>query len=458
MANNKSLNMTSQISQQEKVWKLVVLIGVVVIVAVTAAAYIDKASEGQSAILRWQPQIAELVRGVDVYEKYTYPNTPIVGILLYPITALPAMATAIVFFLLKVVLVFIAGYWAVNMVRGRSTIPWWAIGLIALLVARPMLSDLQHANINIIIMFIVMGGLFLFTRGRTVPGGALIGLATVMKVTPGLFLLYFAWKRQWRALAGCAIGGALAVMLPALVLGPKTNFNMHVAWFNNMIVPYVAEAETEYTHHINQSLPGVFYGLFTDSPGVDLGDELGFRQTNILAFDKDLASWIVRALLLTVLAMLLWITRRRYTTHHDARWPAEFSLVLLAMLMLSERTWKHHFVVVLLPITVVVIHMIRAQPGSGWRKYLLGTLIVFFVLTACMSGELVGWMYKGVAHKFVEAFGSFFWAGVALFIANAMIVRRCASFISADDTAPATQANDAPRTSAPERNIPGSTT
>ena len=415
--------MTTNPPQQGRVWKIVFLVGVIAIVALTAMAYIEKASDGQSAILRWQPQVWEMLDGVDIYKKYTYPNTPIVAILLLPVTALPPLATAIVFFFVKVAMILIGGYWAVDMLRRHFSVSWWAIGLIALLVARPMMSDLQHGNINILIMFIVMAGLWLFTRGRSMSAGAAIGLATVMKVTPGLFIPYFAWKRQWHALIGCAVGGALAVVLPSLVLGLQTNLDMHIAWFNQMILPYITETGTEYTHHINQALPGVFYGLFTESPGVDLGDELGFRRINILSIDPNTASWIVRGLLLGVLGALAWVSRRRLNDHYALRWPVEFSLVLLAMLMLSERTGKHHFVIVLLPITVVVMEMARARPDTTWRKYLTGTLVLFFLLTACMSGDLIGWIYKGVAHKFVEAIGSFFWAAVALFIALSLIVR-----------------------------------
>ena len=46
----------------------------------------------RSAFLRWQPQLAELDDGVNVWEKFAYPNPPIMAILLKPFLQLPPHA------------------------------------------------------------------------------------------------------------------------------------------------------------------------------------------------------------------------------------------------------------------------------------------------------------------------------------------------------------------------------
>ena len=45
------------------------------------------------------------------------------------------------------------------------------------------------------------------------------------------------------------------------------------------------------------------------------------------------------------------------------RLAAEFSLVVLGMLIFSERTWKHHCVVLILPFSVLSYYLATCQPG-----------------------------------------------------------------------------------------------
>jgi hypothetical protein len=404
---------------------LTVALGLLILAA-AASYYFGSASEGESAILRWQGRIIELFQGVDVYERYNYPNTPIVSLMLWPIAALPSTAAAMTLFAIKVGMALLASMWAVDLAMAgrRNPVPLWALLLIGLLAARPLISDLGHGNINILVLFLVMGGLRLFAKDRSLASGAVIGLATAVKVTPGLFIPYFAWKREWRAVIGCAIGGLLSVLLPMLVLGPVTCIQMHWAWFDQMIMPFLTESTTKYTYHINQSVPGFLYRWLTDSPGVHLGDEAGTHPVNVLSLSTETVSWIVRIALLGILGWLGWVCRPPAGERGSWRWACEFSLVLIAMLMLSERTWKHHYVTIVLPLSVVVLYMAGERPGTQVRRWLGAALTLFFVLIVGMSGDIIGWIYRGVAHKYVEAAGNFLWAGVILFVAiSALLIR-----------------------------------
>ena len=60
--------------------------------------YSFKALDDRSAILRWRPQILQL-DSVNIYERYAYPNPPIMALLLMPIAELPPLLTALAWFL-----------------------------------------------------------------------------------------------------------------------------------------------------------------------------------------------------------------------------------------------------------------------------------------------------------------------------------------------------------------------
>jgi alpha-1,2-mannosyltransferase len=48
--------------------------------------------------------------------------------------------------------------------------------------------------------------------------GVLIGLATAIKLTPGTFLIYFAWARRWRVALGLVAGAVVATVASFFVL------------------------------------------------------------------------------------------------------------------------------------------------------------------------------------------------------------------------------------------------
>lgn len=417
--------------ERERTRRRVIAIAVLLVLVVVSMAAIDKILDGQSAFVRWRPQVLDLPRGVNVYEpgRYpgiaVYPNTPLTGLLLWPLARLPAAAGATTFFLLKIAMVAASVCLAIRLAAGRrGPLSSTAIGLVILLAARPIVSDLQHGNINILVLFLVMGGLAAFAGSRTFSAGLILGLATVVKVTPGLFGAYFLYKRQWMAALGMIAGGLIGVAAPIPVLGFQHNVDMHIAWFDAMIRPYALDGTVEYTEHINQSLPGVFYRFFTDSPGVDQGDELGKAHINIASIPRSRARRILAVLMLATLAWLAFVCRTPIGDRRDWRLACEFSLVLIVMLLLSERSWKHHYVTMVLPFAVMVAHLWLDDPPTRLRRTLIGVIVFALAMMLLMSGEVIGWVYRGVAHKFIEGLGSYFWFAIASLVAISMVLRR----------------------------------
>ena len=202
--------------------------------------YGSKAWHNRSAFERWQPQISDLGNGVDIAERYNYPNPPIMALLLYPLARLPDVVqalglsdkaastfAALCWFYIKAGLTLLVFRWVFQLVEeaGRP-FPLWAKCVTVLLALRPIMSDLQHGNVNLFILFLVVAALTAYHRQRDVLAGVVLGLAIACKVTPALFLPYLVWKRSWKASAGCAAGLALFLwpgFVPALVhgLGPQ---------------------------------------------------------------------------------------------------------------------------------------------------------------------------------------------------------------------------------------------
>src|SRR5262249_5829535 len=99
------------------------------------------------------------------------------------------------------------------------------------------------------------------------------------------------------------------------------------------------------------------------------------------------------------------------------RQPAEFALVLLGMLLFSERTWKHHCVTLLLPFAVLCYNLAMPQ-NRGVRFYLTGSLIAVFVLMSLTSTTLVA-----VDAKMAQVYGAYVWSYLILIAALVVLLR-----------------------------------
>lgn len=113
--------------------------------------------------------------------------------------------------------------WAVY----RSGTLWgWRAAWIALaVVIFPVHNNFHHENIETILLALVVATAADLSGGHPGRAGVWAGLATALKVFPGVLLVYFAVRRQWKALgagiAACA-GATLVALLPLGATGMVT--------------------------------------------------------------------------------------------------------------------------------------------------------------------------------------------------------------------------------------------
>jgi hypothetical protein len=386
--------------------------------------YAIKASEQRSAIVRWAPQLQQLDEE-DIYQRHGYPNPPIMAILLWPLAELPPLVGALVWFFLKVGMTLLATHWVFRLVeRHDRPFPPWAKLLAVLLSLRPIIGDLSHGNVNLFILFLIVAALYAFHRGRDWTAGIVLALAVCCKVTPALFVPYLLWKRAWRALAGCAVGLVLFLgIVPSVVLGPEPNARDLHSWFEAMVIPYVRDGVVT-SKHSNQSLPGLIYRMTTDSPSYYSysGEKyVPVQYDNFLTLSPETARWIIKGCMLAFAVSLVLLCRTATCQRRGWRLAAEFSLVLLGMLLFSERTWKQHCVTLMLPFAVLTYYLAACSMTPRLRAYLVATLALVSVLMATTSTGLLVWS----AAKVAQVYGAYVWCYLLLAIAlGVLLVRR----------------------------------
>ncbi len=362
------------------------------VLAVSAVQYWHKASKPsrlgtltRTAFLRWQEQVNGLADGVNVYEGNPYPNPPIQGLILWPLYHLPgdphALGGAMLWFALKIGMAACVVVWAFRLC---GPMPGWARAVAVVLASHPILGDLSHGNVNIFIAFLVLGALDLLRRRCDVLAGLVLGLAVACKVTPALFLPYLVWKRAWKAVAGCLVGlGLWLFVVPGLALGWGHNLELLTGWYDGMVRPFVVDGRVT-TEHANQSIPGIVFRLLTNEPSVIDYDEDDGRPVptefhNLTDIGPTAARLVVRGCQTAfVLAVVLLC---RSPDRRGLWFAAECSLIVLGMLLFSERTWKHHGVTLALPYAVLAAFLATRPLGPGLRGYIAGTLVLTGLLT-----------------------------------------------------------------------------
>lgn len=381
----------------------------------SSIVYAKKASEDRSAILRWLHQVSEVKDGVNIWDGLMFPNPPIFAITLLPLTELTPMAAALTWFWLKVGLAVATILLVFRMVRRPGDVdplPGWLQLAILALSFRPILSDLHHANNNLIIMFLVVLALTAWRKKYDVGAGLSLALAIAYKVTPGLFLIYLLWKRSWRASAATGLGLALfLVIIPSAVLGTEFNGQCLSSWYHRILRPFV---ESDYIGPlpVNQSMPGVLARIFCDHHGGRNGAPEGY---NLASLSPATVAQGAKILSLGFLGALLFLCRTKTNRRDDARLLGEFSLVVLTMLIVSERSWKHHFVTILLPYTYLAYRLWRFE----LQRWEWTTIVTGLGLSALMmlstSTEVGGLFFGGEGHNLALYYGLFFWAGLVLY-------------------------------------------
>jgi alpha-1,2-mannosyltransferase len=415
-----------------------------VLISVQYSAKIwDEESHNRSAFLRWRSQILELDQGVNIWERHNYPNPPIMVMLLMPLVALPPIVGSLIWFYLKVGMALAAIFMTFRLVETPGQ-PWpvWAKAVATLLSLRPIVGDLTHGNVNILILLLCVGALVGYQRRRGNIAGLCLALAIACKVTPAAFIPYFFWKRAWRLLAACAIGLVLFFWLvPGIFFGFGQNAEFLSAWKRVMIDPYAVRGEVT-TEHENQSLPGLVHRMLTDSPAFSTfeGDRyIPGESFNIVAWPPWVARLLVKACMALFGVVILVVCTQ--PTWERQRWQlaAEYSLILLGMLLFCERTWKHHCVTLLVPFSVLVYYVATGNPGPKMKRLQIGILLVAALL---MMSTGTGWTKEMTRMgKMAQVYGAYVWANLALAAGLAVVLYKhripAWALVGGDTAAPA---------------------
>jgi alpha-1,2-mannosyltransferase len=134
--------------------------------------------------------------------------------------------------------------------------------------------------------------------------------------------------------------------------------------------------------HANQSIPGAVHRLLTFEPSDFDYDEDGQvvpkAYRNLADIGPANAKWVIRGCQAAWVLAVVLLCRAAVTDPARRRgvWlAAEFALVVLGMLLFSERTWKHHGVTLMVPFATLLAFLTARPAGAGVRGFVAAAVV-----------------------------------------------------------------------------------
>lgn len=302
-------------------------------------------------------------------------------------------------------------------------------GLLATVFMLPLVfRDLDDCGLHLLLMAMIAFGGLALVRHQVWLVGFWVGLAITYKTTPLLILGYLLYKRRW--VESLSVVGFLIVfnvIIPAVVFGPTATYNANLAFVNKAYTALTVDNPTdnpvEPPKHQNFSFKmAVSRFLLTfppehtlflakenqkDSnqillvPVQEIRPSPGFVQ--FLDLSNATARRIITLVTLLLAGLLAWRFRHGLyerqsseevdgqQSRHMRNIAPEWAAVCLLCTLMSPVAWKHHYVLAL-PAMFLVVRQALVWPNPWYRDVLMWLTVA----TMLPLRELMGRHYSVV--------------------------------------------------------------
>lgn len=219
-------------------------------------------------------------------------------------------------------------------------------------------SQVLHGQLNGLLFLLLTGAWLANRHNLPVSAGLCIGLATSLKLFPGLLVLFFLARRQWKA-AFAAVGtGLLLNAAAAGILGFDA--------IRDYVLVVMPQAQRFCDTWPNASLLGGLTRLLDGA----------FGQTTPLLRWPQLARFLWIALSVTGIMMTWRATSRSRSRESE---DLAFTVWIGLMLLISPITWDHYFLLAVLPLIALWKHSAIGIPSP--RAFLICAALLLVVLS-----------------------------------------------------------------------------
>jgi len=321
---------------------------------------------------------------------YTYP--PFFAWAFDPMTHLKPRLAYFAWRALSTLMLLLAVYLVLASLQTEAKLATFVVAAVGGLSFFPFSEVLYEGQVGCLILFLWSLGFYFMQTRRTAGSAASFAAGSLVKVTPGIVVPMMLIRRQWRWLISYCVAGALLV----LVTLPRVGWNAY--WtYATKVFPILSEGAEGYPL---KSMGTVLRNLY-------LGQAI-FSPT-----DPWQVPAIVRVLILLTNVGLLAVVLFYFSKSRDSSprvLAQEFATLALVSLMVSPVSWRHHYVIAILPLLCTWMH--SRESASPRRLALLSAITL--VLGTPYSDFVLVHMHPGrlqaiLSSAFLVASGVLLW-------------------------------------------------
>jgi len=199
-----------------------------------------------------------------------------------------------------------------------------------------LLTNFRYGQYYIFLLFLLTLAFYFLDRKSYFLGGFLTGIAFGLKLYGGPFLLYFAAKRQWKALLGMIVAGLILLGVALLLFGPA-----EVHYYATQILPRSLEgASIDPYNPGTPTIPTMLRRAFVGE--AELNPHPLWNAPWLFFFLRTFTSLTLAAFL------FLGTSARRSSERRDFAW------FVIAVVLLSTSTASYTFIILLLPLVLLL--------------------------------------------------------------------------------------------------------
>jgi hypothetical protein len=257
---------------------------------------------------------------------------------------------------------------------------FWLYSLAILSIIRIIFHNFNCGQSNILMLASAAIGLYLISRKNEFAGGLIFAFSIMVKYTPLIFIPYFFFRRKIKLGIIIVASAAFYLALPALFIGPKTNFLYLKTLKNFLTHSTILEQPTILTDK-NQSLISLVYrfiGPDCSAWFVESGP-MPFQSWNIGNPGKK----IVFLILCGILYILALYRPRKKSALQDNAFldNIDYCLLFVCVILFNLNAWLHTFILLAPAYFVIVYYLLKC-------KFKDRTVLIPWLISLIINGFL----------------------------------------------------------------------
>ena len=292
-------------------------------------------------------------RSLDIPAVGMIPITPFSTLVMWPLTALPALAAKHVWMIANLALL-VPLCWLIRSLTGFS---YRRIALV-LAFSFPLQRNLLYGQFYIFLLVVILAACWCYVKELYVLSGALIAVAAACKIFPVLLVVLFLRRRNWRACASFAVTGFGTAALSIAIFG----WNLHRTYLFQ-VLPWALHGEAMPPYIPSAaSISAILHYLLLPEP-----------QWNPHPWHNSplLYALLQPALPMLLIAPAILLIRRNDRT--PERIVLEWIGLLTASLAISTIPASYNFVLMVFPVCALAALLIE----RGMNKWLAALLVAY---------------------------------------------------------------------------------